>query len=85
MDESPDGVVYFSFGSLVLIETLPSTTLTDIFNSLSKISPVKVLLKLVDKKKLPLEIPKNVLTSSWIPQQAVLGIRKENAHINLFF
>ena len=33
-------------------------------------------MKVVDKQKLPPGLPRNVLTSPWIPQQAVLGIDK---------
>lgn len=73
MDESSDGVVYFTLGSMVLIETLPRDQLKELYTSFEKISPVRVLVKIVDKSKLPPGLPKNVKTLPWIPQQPVLG------------
>ncbi|XP_033219248.1 UDP-glucuronosyltransferase 2C1-like [Belonocnema kinseyi] len=72
MDESKDGVVYFTLGSMVIIETLSKETLLAIYASFSKIAPIRVLLKVVDAKKLPPNLPKNVRTSKWIPQIPVL-------------
>lgn len=73
MDESTHGVVYFTLGSMVLIETLPPQKLQDIYAAFKKISPVKVLMKIADNSKLPPGLPKNVKTMSWIPQQPLLG------------
>ncbi|OXU19079.1 hypothetical protein TSAR_002795 [Trichomalopsis sarcophagae] len=70
LDESVDGIVYFTFGSLVLIETFPEETLIAMYKSLSKLAPMRVLMKIVDKSKLPSGLPPNVLTFPWIPQQA---------------
>lgn len=69
------GVVYFSLGSLMNIETLPTETILQIYSSLAKISPVKVLLKSANATKLPPGLPNNVLTLPWIPQVAVLSKR----------
>lgn len=74
MDESKHGVVYFTFGSMVLIETLPKKVLDDIYASFKKISPVRVLMKIVDDSKLPAGLPDNVKTLPWIPQQSILGM-----------
>ncbi|XP_014236385.2 UDP-glucuronosyltransferase 2C1 [Trichogramma pretiosum] len=71
LDESKSGVVYFTFGSMVLIETLPEHQLLGIYDSLRKLNQ-RVLLKIADPAKLPPNLPENVLTSPWIPQQAVL-------------
>ncbi|XP_023318278.1 UDP-glucuronosyltransferase 2C1-like isoform X2 [Trichogramma pretiosum] len=71
LDESNSGVVYFTFGSMVLIETLPKHQIFEIYNSLRKLNQ-RVLLKIADPTKLPPNLPENVLTSPWIPQQAVL-------------
>lgn len=73
MDESKDGVVYFTFGSMVIIETLPVNKLKALYASFAKISPVRVLMKIADKTKLPPGLPNNILTLPWIPQQPILG------------
>ena len=73
MDESKHGVIYFTLGSMVLIETLPTETLLAIYASFEKISPIRVLMKIFNKDKLPVGLPKNVLTSPWIPQIPVLS------------
>lgn len=72
MDTADDGVVYFTFGSLVNIETMPNTTLLELYRTFAKIAPIKVLMKIANKDQLPPGLPKNVITSSWIPQMAVL-------------
>ena len=72
LDMASHGVVYFSLGSLMNIETLPTETILQIYSSLAKISPVKVLLKSANATKLPPGLPNNVLTLPWIPQVAVL-------------
>ncbi|KAJ8676542.1 hypothetical protein QAD02_012329 [Eretmocerus hayati] len=73
MDESTHGVVYFTFGSMVLIETLPIEVLKSFYSVFSELSPVRVLMKIVDSTKLPVGLPKNVKTLPWIPQQPVLA------------
>ncbi|XP_033217779.1 UDP-glucuronosyltransferase 2B31-like [Belonocnema kinseyi] len=73
MDESTSGVVYFTFGSTVLIESLPKYTILAIYASFSKIAPVRVLIKIKDIRTLPPGLPENVKTLSWIPQIPVLS------------
>lgn len=73
MDESPNGVVYFTFGSMVLIETLSTNLLNDIYASFKKISPIRILMKVVNSSKLPVGLPGNVKILPWIPQQPILG------------
>lgn len=74
MNESTHGVIYFSLGSMILIETLPEDSLLAIYDVFSKLLPRRVLMKIVDKKKLPTGLPKNIRLSSWIPQIAVLSM-----------
>lgn len=74
LDESSNGFVYFTFGSMVLIESLPESTIQNIFKTFAEIAPIRVLMKIADKQKLPPGLPSNVLTSPWIPQEAVLGL-----------
>ncbi|XP_023245856.1 UDP-glucuronosyltransferase 2B19-like [Copidosoma floridanum] len=73
LDESTDGVIYFSFGSMVLIETLPVDTLKSMYETFSKLAPVRVLMRIANEKKLPPGLPSNVLIKQWIPQQDVLA------------
>ncbi|XP_051159342.1 UDP-glucosyltransferase 2-like [Leptopilina boulardi] len=72
MDESSHGVVFFTLGSMVIIEDLPKEILLGIYAAFEKLSPIRVLIKIVNKGKLPSGLPKNVLTMSWIPQIPVL-------------
>ena len=74
MDESTAGVVYFTFGSMVLIESLPEAQITDIYSSFKKIAPMRVLMKIANKSKLPSGLPENVKILPWIPQKAILGM-----------
>ncbi|CAB0031580.1 unnamed protein product [Trichogramma brassicae] len=57
---------------MVLIETLPEHQILQIYDSLRKLNQ-RVLLKIADPAKLPPNLPENVITSPWIPQQAVLS------------
>ena len=73
MDKSKHGVVYFSIGTLVPVESLPMKTILAIYSSFAKLSPISVLMKISNAKKLPPGVPKNVLTLTWIPQIPVLS------------
>ncbi|XP_051165052.1 UDP-glucosyltransferase 2-like isoform X3 [Leptopilina boulardi] len=72
MDESTHGVVFFTLGSMVIIEDFPKEILLGLYGAFAKLSPIRVLMKIVNKEKLPPGLPKNVLTMSWIPQIPVL-------------
>uniref|UniRef100_A0ABD2WSR0 UDP-glucuronosyltransferase n=1 Tax=Trichogramma kaykai TaxID=54128 RepID=A0ABD2WSR0_9HYME len=72
-NESTEGVVYFTLGSMVLIETLPTNTLKQIYKSFEKLAPMRVLVKIVNRSNLPPGLPKNVKVLPWIPQQPVLA------------
>lgn len=73
LDDSNDGVVYFTMGSMVLIETFPENIIKTLYESFSKIAPIRVLMKVPNPELLPPGLPKNVITHPWMPQQAVLG------------
>ncbi|XP_012282466.1 UDP-glucuronosyltransferase 2C1 [Orussus abietinus] len=81
LDESKDGVVYFSFGSMVRIETFPRDILLAIYQSLRKIAPVRVLMKIPDPRDLPPGLPDNVLTRPWISQLKVLNHKNVRAFV----
>ncbi|XP_076291113.1 UDP-glucosyltransferase 2 [Lasioglossum baleicum] len=72
MNESTEGFIYFSFGSMVKIESFPMNYLDIFYKSLGKIAPVRVLMKIANPSELPPGLPKNVHTSPWIPQVKVL-------------
>ncbi|XP_067210641.1 UDP-glycosyltransferase UGT5-like [Linepithema humile] len=72
MNESRDGFIYLTFGSMVMIETFPLKFLDILYSSLSKIAPVRVLMKVPRPDKLPPGLPKNIYTSPWMPQIKVL-------------
>ncbi|XP_047366103.1 uncharacterized protein LOC124955559 [Vespa velutina] len=71
-DESKDGFIYFTFGSMVKIESFPRKILDIFYKSFEKISPVNILMKIPNPKELPPGLPKNVHISSWMPQLKVL-------------
>lgn len=72
MNDSKDGFIYFSFGSMVKIESFPDKYLQIFYSSLGKIAPVRVLMKIAKPEELPPGLPKNVHILSWIPQVKVL-------------
>ena len=81
MNESTHGFVYFSFGSMVKIESFPMKFLNIFYNSLSKISPVRVLMKIAKPDELPPGLPKNVHVLPWMPQVKVLKHKNVKAFI----
>ncbi|XP_039309137.1 UDP-glucosyltransferase 2 [Solenopsis invicta] len=72
MDDSKDGFIYFTFGSMVTIETFPHEFLRILYASLGKIAPVRVLIKVTAPEKLPSGLPENIHISPWMPQLMVL-------------
>ncbi|CAD1470739.1 unnamed protein product, partial [Heterotrigona itama] len=81
MNESTHGFVYFSFGSMVKIESFPIKHLNIFYNSLGKIAPVRVLMKIAKPNELPPGLPKNVHVLPWIPQVKVLKHKNVKAFI----
>ncbi|XP_054012119.1 UDP-glycosyltransferase UGT5-like isoform X1 [Hylaeus anthracinus] len=72
MNESTHGFIYFTFGSMVKIESFPQKHLNIFYNAFGKIAPVRVLMKIPNPNELPPGLPKNVHTLPWIPQVKVL-------------
>lgn len=70
MDEATEGVIYFSFGTVVPAHTLPKEILQIYINVFKKLKQ-KVLWK-IELETLP-GLPKNVLITKWVPQPGVLG------------
>ena len=72
MDKSKHGVVYFTLGSMALIESFPEKQIKEIYASFKKIAPIKVLMKIANSSKLPPGLPENVKVLPWIPQIPLL-------------
>ncbi|XP_053614115.1 UDP-glucosyltransferase 2-like [Plodia interpunctella] len=72
LDAATEGVIYWSFGSMSRIETIPRAKLAQIFEALSRVSQT-VLVKM-DRRMLArnLTVPDNLYTMNWIPQYATL-------------
>ncbi|XP_008210453.1 UDP-glucuronosyltransferase 2C1-like [Nasonia vitripennis] len=81
LDESKHGFVYFSFGSMIRIETFPDHMLDAFYKTFKNIAPVRVLLKIARPEELPAGMPSNVLTQSWIPQIQVLKHKRIKAFV----
>ncbi|XP_046740909.1 UDP-glucosyltransferase 2-like [Diprion similis] len=73
LDQSKDGFVYVSFGSMLKIESFSAEILHALYKSLGKLAPVRVLMKIAKPDELPPGLPSNVLVRSWIPQLGVLS------------
>ena len=73
LDESKHGCVYMSFGSMVKIETFPKETLDAFYGAFRNIAPIRVLIKIANKEKLPPGLPENVKTYHWFPQIQILS------------
>lgn len=69
LDDSKNGVILMSFGSLVRSCSLPATTIKMFLNVFSKI-PQTVIFKY--EEDLP-EAPDNVVVRKWIPQRDIIG------------
>ncbi|XP_014217249.1 UDP-glucuronosyltransferase [Copidosoma floridanum] len=72
LDESKDGFIYFSFGSVVVVESLPHEIVDKFYSTIRKVAPIRVILKSSNPETLPKNLPKNVFTFPWLPQQKVL-------------
>lgn len=73
MNDSIDGFIYFTFGSMVMIETFPNEFLKVLYVSLGKIAPIRILMKIPNPEKLPSGLPGNIYMSPWMPQIKVLS------------
>lgn len=81
LDDSKDGCVYFTFGSMVRIETFPKEMIEMFYKSFEKIAPTRVLMKVAKKEELLPGLPKNVMTQSWFSQIPVLKHKNTKAFI----
>ncbi|XP_060851913.1 UDP-glucosyltransferase 2-like isoform X2 [Rhopalosiphum padi] len=68
IEESPNGVIYFTFGTVVALSTMPDHIQNAFKDALAEL-PQRVLLKYEGEMK---DKPKNVMTSKWLPQRDIL-------------
>lgn len=69
IENSPHGVIYFTFGSVISMSTLPAY-IHDAFKEALAQVPQRVLWKYEGEMK---DKPKNVMTSKWFPQRDILS------------
>ncbi|XP_012262912.2 UDP-glucosyltransferase 2-like [Athalia rosae] len=81
LDDSTDGFVCISFGSMLMLETFPREVLLGIYSSLAKLAPTRVLMKIVKPELLPDGLPSNVMTLPWIAQYSVLKHKNIRAFV----
>lgn len=70
MDNSSHGVIFFTFGSVVAISSLPEKTKNMIIEVLGQV-PQRVLLKY--EEEITCDLPKNIMTRKWFPQRDILS------------
>jgi UDP:flavonoid glycosyltransferase YjiC (YdhE family) len=69
-ESGESGFVYVSFGTSIAFETIP-TPIFQVFLTAFGNSPFQFIWKWNGTR--PSEMPPNVLTASWLPQEAILG------------
>lgn len=69
IEDSPNGVIFFTLGSTVKMSTLPEHLQKVFFEALAQV-PQRVLLKYENVVR---NKPKNVMTLKWLPQRDILG------------
>lgn len=70
MDESSDGVIYFSMGSLLKMETMPEDKRQAFVDAFAEL-PQRIVWKW-DNESLPGQTD-NIFIAKWLPQRDVLG------------
>ncbi|XP_046736274.1 UDP-glucosyltransferase 2-like [Diprion similis] len=75
LDNATSGFIYFSFGTLLKIESLPKEFLAELYSGFSKIAPIRVVMKSTNPEELPPGLPQNVMTLKWLPQIEILRHR----------
>lgn len=69
IEDSPNGVIYFTFGSVIKMSTLPDHIKKSFKEALAKL-PQRILWKYEDDQVE--DMPKNVMTKKWFPQRDIL-------------
>ncbi|XP_022175638.1 UDP-glucuronosyltransferase 2B37-like [Myzus persicae] len=68
IENSPDGVILFTFGSTIAMSSVPYNILTALKEAFAEL-PQRILLKYEGEME---DKPKNVMTLKWIPQRDIL-------------
>lgn len=68
IEDAPHGVIYFTFGSIVSMSSLPENIQSSFREALAKV-PQKVLWKYGGEM---IKKPENVMTRKWFPQREIL-------------
>ncbi|XP_060842899.1 UDP-glucosyltransferase 2-like [Rhopalosiphum padi] len=68
IEDSPHGVIYFTFGSIIQSYTLPEHIINSFKEAFANV-PQKVLWKFEGEMK---DVPKNVMIRKWFPQRDIL-------------
>ncbi|CAL8083081.1 unnamed protein product [Orchesella dallaii] len=76
-----NGIVYFSFGTYMKLPLLPQRHRDAIFGAIRKFPSIGFLLKW-NGGPVPLDIPDNVMTGEWLPQQDILAHKNVRAFIS---
>jgi len=69
IEDSPHGVIYITFGSVVTMSTLPKHIRNAFKEALAQV-PQRVLWKYEDEME---DKPKNVMIKKWFPQRDILS------------
>jgi glucuronosyltransferase len=70
IEQSPNGVIYFSFGSTVKMLSLPEHIIKAFLKALAEL-PQRILMKYEEELE---DKPKNIMTKKWLPQRDILRI-----------
>lgn len=70
IDSASNGVIFFSFGSIVNLSNLPKEKISNLLNAISRLKQ-KVIIKWVPDKSI--KLPQNVKVGSWLPQNDILA------------
>lgn len=70
IEEEPQGVILFSLGSIISLESLSSEKLNALKNTFAKI-PQRIIWSINGSLD---GFSKNVWTGNWLPQKEILGI-----------
>lgn len=71
LDDSTHGCIFFTFGSMVKIETFPKPLIETFYKVFERIAPVRVLMKIANANDLIPGLPKNVMIQPWYSQVSV--------------
>ncbi|KAJ8675927.1 hypothetical protein QAD02_011713 [Eretmocerus hayati] len=72
LDNSKDGFIYFSLGSMTLIESFPDDLLQKFLNVFRKIPSITIIMRVQKPELMPDNLPHNIYMQPWLPQQKII-------------